>query len=46
MTPKEAILALVSSRDLTREEAASVMRAIMTGDATPPRWGPSSPPSP
>jgi anthranilate phosphoribosyltransferase len=39
MTPKEAILALVSSRDLTREEAASVMRAIMTGDATPAQVG-------
>lgn len=39
MTPREAILALVSRRDLTREEAASVMRGIMAGAATPAQAG-------
>jgi anthranilate phosphoribosyltransferase len=39
MTPKEAIIALASPRDLTREEAASVMRAVMTGEATPAQVG-------
>ena len=39
MTPKEAVIALASPRDLTREEAASVMRAIMTGEATPAQVG-------
>ncbi|HMA05965.1 MAG TPA: anthranilate phosphoribosyltransferase [Methanomicrobiales archaeon] len=39
MTPKEAILALTSGRDLNREEAASVMRAVMAGDATPAQIG-------
>jgi anthranilate phosphoribosyltransferase len=39
MSPQEAILALVSSRDLSREEAASVMRGIVGGDATPAQVG-------
>jgi anthranilate phosphoribosyltransferase len=39
MTPREAVIALASPRDLTREEAASVMRAIMTGEATPAQVG-------
>ena len=39
MNPREALLALTSSRDLSREEAASVMRAIMSGEATPAQIG-------
>jgi anthranilate phosphoribosyltransferase len=39
MTPREAVVALASPRDLTRAEAASVMRAIMTGGATPAQVG-------
>ena len=39
MTPREAVIALASPRDLTREEAGEVMRAIMTGDATPAQVG-------
>jgi anthranilate phosphoribosyltransferase len=39
MTPREAVIALASPRDLTREEAASVMRGIMTGEATPAQVG-------
>jgi anthranilate phosphoribosyltransferase len=39
MNPREALLALTSSRDLSREEAASVMRAIMTGVVTPAQIG-------
>ena len=39
MNPREAVIALASPRDLTREEAASVMRAIMTGEATPAQVG-------
>jgi anthranilate phosphoribosyltransferase len=39
MTPREAVIALASPRDLTREEAASVMRGIMTGTATPAQIG-------
>ena len=39
MNPGEAVIALASPRDLTREEAASVMRAIMTGEATPAQVG-------
>ena len=39
MNPTEAVIALASPRDLTREEAGLVMRAIMTGDATPAQVG-------
>ncbi|MDD1665229.1 MAG: anthranilate phosphoribosyltransferase [Methanomicrobiales archaeon] len=39
MNPREALLALTSSRDLSREEAASVMRAIMKGEVTPAQIG-------
>ena len=39
MNPREALLALASSRDLSREEAASVMRAIMAGEVTPAQIG-------
>jgi anthranilate phosphoribosyltransferase len=39
MNPKDALLALASSRDLSREEAASVMRAIMAGEVTPAQIG-------
>jgi len=39
MNPREAVVALASPRDLTREEAASVMKAIMTGEATPAQVG-------
>jgi anthranilate phosphoribosyltransferase len=39
MTPREAVVALASPRDLTRAEAASVMRAIMTGGATTAQVG-------
>jgi anthranilate phosphoribosyltransferase len=39
MNPREAVIALASPRDLTREEAASVMRAVMAGDATPAQVG-------
>ncbi|MDD1665659.1 MAG: anthranilate phosphoribosyltransferase [Methanomicrobiales archaeon] len=34
MNPREALLTLTSSRDLSREEAASVMRGIMAGEVT------------
>ena len=39
MNPREALLSLASSRDLSREEAASVMRAIMAGEVTPAQIG-------
>lgn len=39
MNLREAVLALTSSRDLSTEEAASVMRAIMAGEATPAQIG-------
>jgi anthranilate phosphoribosyltransferase len=39
MTPRDALFALASSRDLSREEAASVMRAIMAGEVTPAQVG-------
>ncbi|MDD1659254.1 MAG: anthranilate phosphoribosyltransferase, partial [Methanomicrobiales archaeon] len=39
MNPREALLALTSSRDLSREEAASVMRGIMAGEVTPAQIG-------
>ncbi|HVN66101.1 MAG TPA: anthranilate phosphoribosyltransferase [Methanomicrobiales archaeon] len=39
MNPKEAVIALASPRDLTRREAASVMRSIMTGEATSAQVG-------
>jgi anthranilate phosphoribosyltransferase len=39
MSPQEAVLALASPRDLSREEAASVMRGIVGGDATPAQVG-------
>jgi anthranilate phosphoribosyltransferase len=39
MTPREAVIALASPRDLTREEAVSVMRSMMTGEATPAQVG-------
>ena len=39
MSPQEAILALNSFRDLSREQSASVMRAIMAGEATPAQVG-------
>jgi anthranilate phosphoribosyltransferase len=39
MNPREAVLALTSQRDLSTEEAASVMRAIMAGEATPAQIG-------
>jgi len=39
MNPREALLILTSPRDLSREEAASVMRAIMAGEATPSQIG-------
>jgi anthranilate phosphoribosyltransferase len=39
MIPREAVIALASPRDLAREEAASVMKGIMTGEATPAQVG-------
>jgi anthranilate phosphoribosyltransferase len=39
MNLREAVLALASSQDLSKEEAASVMRAIMAGEATPAQIG-------
>ncbi len=39
MNPREALLILTSSRDLSRDEAASVMRAIMAGEVTPAQVG-------
>ena len=39
MNLREAVLALASSQDLSTEEAASVMRAIMAGEATPAQIG-------
>jgi anthranilate phosphoribosyltransferase len=39
MTPREALLALAVPRDLSGEEAASVMRGIMGGDASPAQIG-------
>jgi len=39
MNPREAIVALTSPRDLSREESESVMRAVMAGDATPAQVG-------
>ena len=39
MNLREAVLALTSSQDLSREEAGSVMRAIMAGEATPAQIG-------
>ena len=39
MNPREALLILTSSSDLSREEAASVMRAIMAGEVTPAQIG-------
>lgn len=39
MTIREAIIAVVGGRDLSQAEAASVMEAIMTGEATPAQIG-------
>jgi anthranilate phosphoribosyltransferase len=39
MNLREAVLALASSQDLSTEEAASVMRGIMAGEATPAQIG-------
>jgi len=39
MNLREAVLALAAQRDLTADEAASVMRAIMAGEATPAQIG-------
>jgi anthranilate phosphoribosyltransferase len=39
MTPREAVIALASLRDLTREEASSVMRGVMSGEASPSQVG-------
>jgi len=39
MNAREAVAALVSPRDLSRGEAGSVMRSIITGEATPAQIG-------
>ena len=36
---QQAIEKLINSEDLSREEAASVMEEIMTGQATPAQFG-------
>ena len=39
MTIPEAISAVVEGRDLSREEAAEVMRLLMQGEGTPAQIG-------
>ena len=39
MSARVAVLSLASSRDLSREEAAAVMRGVMAGEVTPAQVG-------